>query len=98
MAGMRSQSLAVKYAPQAPESLDTPPARTAIYGGLVGEMIREAEERMAQPAEANVLAPALSSRVDPIHVFSIMAGYIGLAGGFGVAGLLCLRLAQVLTS
>jgi len=94
---MRSQSLAVKFAPAAAENFDPSPARAALYGGLVGEMLKEVEQRMAQPIEAVVLAPALSSRVDGIHLLSVAAGYIGLACGFVVAGLLCFGAIQILT-
>jgi len=94
---MRSQSLAVKYAPLAPQSFDPPPARAALYGGMVGEMLKEIEERMTDSADAMVLAPALPIRVDPIHLLSIAAGYIGLACGFSVVGLLCFGALQSLT-
>jgi hypothetical protein len=34
------------------------------------------------------LEPALPTRVDWVHLVSVAGGYIGLACGFGVAGLL----------
>ncbi len=94
---MRSQSLAVKYAPLAPENLEPTPTRTALYGGLVGEMLKEIEGRMAQPVEATVLAPALSARVDPVHLLSVAAGYIGLVCGFAMVALAAYGALQTLT-
>ena len=64
---------------------------------MVGEMLNDIEERLTRSADAIVLAPALPVRVDPIHLLSIAAGYIGLACGFAVAGLLCFGALQSLT-
>jgi hypothetical protein len=65
---------------------------------MVGQMLSDIEERMTQPAEANVLAPALAIRVDPIHLLSVAAGYIGLAGGFGATVFVCLRLIEAISN
>lgn len=84
---MRSQSLAVNYLPEVRESARRPALRTARHGGLVGEMLKQIEEHMADPSAAIALEPTLSSRVDAIHILSVTAGYAGLAFAFGAAAL-----------
>jgi len=82
---MRSQSLAVNYAPEAREGFGTAATRLATRGGLVGEMLKQIEEHMTAPAPAIGIEAALVQRVDPIHILSMIAGYVGLACGFGAA-------------
>lgn len=66
-------------------------SRTALYGGLVGDLIGEIEHRMVAVATE---APApVSDEDDVFHRLSVAAGYLGLAAGcaatvLGVAALL----------
>jgi len=82
---MRSQSLAVNYAPEPREGFGAAATRLATRGGLVGEMLKQIEEHMTVPAPAIGLEAALAQRVDHVHILSVVAGYVGLACGFGAA-------------
>jgi len=78
----------VNYLPKARERVTLAPSRAALHGGMVGEMLRQIEEHMFVPSAAIALEPRLSSRVDVIHIASVVAGYVGLACGFGTVALI----------
>ena len=85
---MRSQSLAANYLPESRESVTRQPLRVARHGGMVGEMLKQIEDHMADPSAAIVFGPTLSPRVDAVHFLSVAAGYVGLAFAFGTAAII----------
>ena len=59
--------------------------RTAVYGGLVGEMLTDLEARINAP----YAAPAISEEpADFIHRISVACGYICFIMGLSAAALL----------
>lgn len=80
---MRSTSRAVSIDP----SFETPrpqPARSEHYGGIVGDMIAQIEERIATPQAVAQAVPA--PVFDPVHMLSVASGYVALGLGLAATG------------
>jgi hypothetical protein len=76
-----SLGTAAAYQPDArPLAASVHGARSAVYGGLVGDMIDDIDARMSMVRQRSG-APA--SPEDFLHSISVAGGYIGLVAGFG---------------
>ena len=56
--------------------------RSAVYGGLVGQMINEIDSRLIS---GGAIVEHQEAREDFIHAISVACGYIGLLAGFAAA-------------
>lgn len=80
---MRSTSRAVSIGPSFPAPAPQP-VRSAHYGGAVGDMIAQIEERIAAPQAVAGAVPA--PVFDPVHLLSVASGYFALALGLAGTG------------
>lgn len=71
-----------------PTPLLAPPAapRASHYGGVVGDLLAQIEERLAEPgAQASITTMPVPEH-DIVHSISIACGYIGFAAALGAVG------------
>jgi len=81
-----SLGTAAAYQPEArPLAASAHGARSAVYGGLVGDMIDDIDARMSTIRQS---PRAAASPEDFLHTVSVAGGYVGLVAGFGAVAAL----------
>lgn len=62
-------------------------AREDYYGGIVGDMIAQLEQRLAEPAAPVLMSPAPADDMpDLAHRISVAGGYVAMAAALAAMG------------